>query len=112
MPPRRSSTRSRRNPRTRKSSASEKEKYYTDGGRVVYGGGGITPDIEIEQDFLTDFEVAVERDGALFSFAVELAAAMPDIPRDFQVTDDDLRALQGTTSPGARRSRSTWGSST
>jgi len=43
-----------------------KEKFYTDSGRVVLGGGGITPDIEIEQDFLSDFEVAVERDGVLF----------------------------------------------
>lgn len=63
------------------------EKFYTDAGRVVYGGGGIRPDIEIDQDFLTDFEVAVERDGALFSFAVDYAAAHPQTPAEFQVDD-------------------------
>lgn len=64
------------------------EKFYTDAGRVVYGGGGIRPDIEIEQDFLTDFEVAVERDGALFSFAVDYAASHPQLAADFKVTDE------------------------
>ena len=63
------------------------EKFYTDAGRVVYGGGGIRPDIEIDQDFLSDFEVAVERDGALFSFAVDYAAANPQTPAEFQVDD-------------------------
>jgi carboxyl-terminal processing protease len=63
----------------------EKEEYLTDMGRIVYGGGGITPDIEIEQDFLSDFEVAVERDGALFSYAVEYANARDDISADFTV---------------------------
>lgn len=67
------------------------EKFYTDAGRVVYGGGGIRPDIEIEQDFLGDFEVAVERDGALFSFAIDYAAKHPQIPADFQVTDEVFR---------------------
>jgi carboxyl-terminal processing protease len=67
------------------------EQFYTDAGRVVYGGGGIRPDIEIEQDFLGDFEVAVERDGALFSFAVDYASKHPQIPADFQVTDEVFR---------------------
>jgi carboxyl-terminal processing protease len=67
------------------------EKFYTDAGRVVYGGGGIRPDIEIDQDFLGDFEVAVERDGALFSFAVDYVAAHPQMPADFQVTDEVFR---------------------
>lgn len=63
---------------------SEKEKFATDSGRVVYGGGGITPDIEVEQPFLADFEVALERDGALFSFATWWAA-YHDVPGDLQV---------------------------
>lgn len=65
------------------------EKFYTDSGRVVYGGGGINPDIEIDQEFLEDFEVAVERDGALFGFAVDYAANNADIPEDYQVSDAD-----------------------
>ena len=50
---------------------------------VVFGGGGVTPDIEIDQSYLTDFEMAVERDGALFNFAVEYANSNPDLPGDW-----------------------------
>ncbi len=52
----------------------EKEQFRTDMGRVVFGGGGVTPDIEIDQPYLSDFEVALERDGALFSFASKWAS--------------------------------------
>ena len=69
----------------------EKEQFFTDSGRVIYGGGGIAPDIEIDQDFLTDFEVAVERDGALFGFAVDYASQHDAVPDDFTVTDSVLR---------------------
>jgi carboxyl-terminal processing protease len=65
----------------------QQEKFYTDSGRVVYGGGGIHPDIAIEQDFLGDFEVAVERDYALFAYAVDYATKHADIPEDYQVSD-------------------------
>jgi carboxyl-terminal processing protease len=67
----------------------DQEKFYTDSGRVVYGGGGINPDIEIDQDFLGDFEVALERDGALFGFAVDYASKHEEIPTDYQVSDQD-----------------------
>jgi carboxyl-terminal processing protease len=73
----------------------EKEKYYTDSGRVVYGGGGITPDIEIDQDFLTDFEVAVERDGALFSFAVDYAADHAEVGGSLKVDDRLFEQFKG-----------------
>ena len=62
-----------------------KEQFRTDSGRIVYGGGGVTPDIEIDQSYLTDFEMAVERDGALFNFAVEYANSHPDLAEDWQV---------------------------
>ena len=35
----------------------EKHKFYTNSGRIVYGGGGIKPDIIIEQDTLNKFEI-------------------------------------------------------
>lgn len=65
----------------------ERERFHTDSGRVVYGGGGITPDIEVEQEFLTDFEVAVERDYALFAFAVDYANQHGEIGPEFRVSD-------------------------
>jgi len=72
-----------------------KEKFYTDSGRVVYGGGGITPDIEIDQDFLTDFEIAVERDGALFSFAVDYASRHDGLDEGFGVDDNVFEEFTG-----------------
>ncbi len=65
----------------------DKEKFFTDSGRVVYGGGGVTPDIEIDQDFMNDFEVAVVLDGALFTFAVDYANDHVELGEDFQVSD-------------------------
>lgn len=64
-----------------------KEKFYTDSGRVIYGGGGVTPDIEIDQDLMGEFEIAVERDGALFSFAVDYVNDHEGTNADFLVTD-------------------------
>ncbi len=64
-----------------------KDKYYTDSGRVVYGGGGVTPDIEIDQDLMSNFEVAVERDGALFSFAVDYVNDHDGTAAEFEVSD-------------------------
>ena len=49
----------------------EREVFYTEMGRKVYGGGGIMPDIEIEPSLLSDFEVALERDATYFHFANE-----------------------------------------
>jgi len=62
----------------------EKDRYQTDMGRIVYGGGGITPDFEIEQALMADFEIAIERDGALFSYASYYAAKQDSIPASFE----------------------------
>ena len=72
-----------------------KEVFSTDDGRVVYGGGGITPDLVIPQDTLTAREQelgrAVARGGvtlgnAAFRFGVKWANEHPEIPEDFAVT--------------------------
>ena len=69
----------------------QKRQYRTSGGRMVYGGGGVTPDIEIEQTYLSDFEAAVERDGALFSFAVGYASSHPELAVGWVPGDDVLQ---------------------
>ncbi len=66
----------------------DREKFYTDSGRLVYGGGGVTPDMEIDQDFMNDFEVAVVLDGALFSFAVDYANDHEGLGEEFEVSDE------------------------
>ena len=41
--------------------AEPREAYETDGGRTVYGGGGITPDIDVRSDTLTTGEQELRR---------------------------------------------------
>jgi len=45
--------------------------YYTDAGREVYGGGGITPDIIIEPSILDPVSVEMIRKGVFFNFIDE-----------------------------------------
>jgi carboxyl-terminal processing protease len=47
--------------------------YRTAAGRIVYGGGGVTPDIEIEPSLRADVVVDLERRGEFFEFAIEYA---------------------------------------
>ena len=68
----------------------EKEVFYTQGGRKVYGGGGIVPDIEIERPDLMPIEINLERQSMFFNFAVSYLAKHPDVPRDFEVDDQIL----------------------
>ncbi|MBM3319793.1 MAG: S41 family peptidase [Candidatus Eisenbacteria bacterium] len=51
--------------------AGEREIFHTNAGRPVYGGGGITPDIEIEQRKMEALEARIERRGLFFTFSVE-----------------------------------------
>ncbi|MCB5230257.1 MAG: S41 family peptidase [Candidatus Cloacimonas sp.] len=81
-----------------KLSESDKEKYeeerkskifYTERGRVVYGGGGITPDIEIEQSTLTPFEIELRRKNLFFPFTTDyLLNNELVVTEDYQVSDE------------------------
>ncbi|MBN1327052.1 MAG: phage tail protein, partial [Candidatus Cloacimonetes bacterium] len=48
-----------------------KEVFYTEKGRVVYGGGGIAPDIELDQTRITNFGVELRRKNAFFNYSVD-----------------------------------------
>jgi carboxyl-terminal processing protease len=71
-----------------KPSIEKKDKpiYNTASGRVVYGGGGITPDLELEPRTYTEMQRRLERDALFFSFAVEYSTAN-EVTKDFTVTD-------------------------
>ncbi|MGH7459392.1 MAG: S41 family peptidase [Longimicrobiaceae bacterium] len=85
-----------------------RETYQTDSGRVVYGGGGIIPDLlvqsepdEEEEEFLAwAYRYLTEMEDAAFQQAVELGRAQPRLSADFRVTDamldDFLRRLAAT----------------
>jgi carboxyl-terminal processing protease len=61
------------------------EVFHTDMGRVVYGGGGIAPDLEVKPELLNDFAVAFERDATFFVYANQYAASHPNVPTTLQV---------------------------
>ncbi len=67
----------------------EQEIYYTNGGRIVYGGGGILPDVELEEEpYLTPIEINLERNRIFFDFAVQYVAEHEGVTIDIEVTDE------------------------
>ncbi|MCP4583413.1 MAG: PDZ domain-containing protein [candidate division Zixibacteria bacterium] len=69
-------------------SETEKEMFTTRGGRVVYGGGGVVPDIEIDEDRLNALEINLERLSMFFDFSVKYTTTNGDIKEDFVVTEE------------------------
>lgn len=79
-----------------------RESYRTDSGRVVYGGGGIVPDVIVQEDTLTlaerEFFEVVSRAGnrytdVIFQFALAYTQANPNITMDFPITPEMDRTL-------------------
>ena len=71
--------------------------YFTANGRKVYGGGGITPDIEVEDIETPDVLVALFRESQFFNFANEyLASSTPAEALEDSLLYDKFRVfLQG-----------------
>ena len=66
----------------------EREIYYTNGGRIVYGGGGIVADVEVDRELWKPIEINLERKSMFFDFAVDYIADHPDVTTDIVITDD------------------------
>jgi len=66
----------------------------TDGGREVYGGGGITPDIKYEDPKLTPTQEALLQHNAFFEFSKHYLGIHKTIAKDFQVTDAVLQEFR------------------
>jgi len=62
----------------------------TDGGRKVYGGGGITPDVKVDPEKMNDVERTLVQNGAFFSFAQNYLGVHKTIPENFQASDADI----------------------
>jgi len=80
----------------------KRQPFRTDGGRTVFGGGGIVPDLELKQDSATaverDFFRALAKDlgkweSELLRYAVEYGRNTPGLTPDFQVTPAMRNAL-------------------
>jgi len=64
--------------------------YFTAGGRPVFGGGGIIPDILLDENLESDYLSAVEREFLLFDFAAGLIRTA-DVDIEFK-PDDKIMA--------------------
>ena len=67
---------------------SDEEIYYTNGGRIVYGGGGIVPDLDIDRETWKPIEINLERKSLFFDFAVKYISEHPDVDPSFETTDE------------------------
>jgi carboxyl-terminal processing protease len=72
-----------------------RQPYRTVSGRVIYGGGGIVPDLVVRPDTVTtaerDFYTAAARAGSayadvLYRFVTDFARQNPQLRQDFQIT--------------------------
>ena len=65
-----------------------KQIFYTVNNRMVYGGGGIAPDIEIDPVLLTSFSSELRRQNVFFNWAVDyMVKNGHQIAKDFTVDD-------------------------
>jgi carboxyl-terminal processing protease len=68
----------------------EEEVYYTNSGRLVYGGGGIYPDYLIEPEKSSNLSTEILRNYAFFNFAIQYTIQHPDIPETFEPDEQVL----------------------
>jgi len=66
----------------------------TDGGREVYGGGGITPDVRYQEPKLNAIQEVLATHNVFFGFAKHYLGVHKTIPNDFQVTDEVLEEFR------------------
>ncbi len=73
---------------------SDSEIRRTDSGRVVYGGGGITPDYVVRAQRASSYVSRLIRENLLFDFSVRWSQAHPGLEPDFQVDAPLLEELE------------------
>ena len=66
----------------------------TDAGRTVYGGGGITPDVEVLPEKLNPFQENLIRKYIFFNFTKRYLAENGTISRNFEVNDAVLERFR------------------
>lgn len=71
--------------------------FYTDAKRIVFGGGGITPDIIVQEKPVGNIVSQLFSQSIFFDFAVEYCETHPDLQDTFTVTDDLLNQFKAYT---------------
>ena len=61
---------------------------HTETGRVVYGGGGITPDVEVKPDEASKLLLEATRNNLFFKFAVRQVQQIEEFPKE-KISDPD-----------------------
>ncbi len=74
--------------------STNKEIRLTDGGRKVYGGGGIDPDVRVEEPKLTPVQEKLARRGAFFNFGKYYLGIHKTVPRDFEASADVIEEFK------------------
>ena len=79
---------------------SEADIKYSDLGRVVYGGGGITPDHIVPAAELNDFQDRIAKHFVFYTFVRDFLADNPTIDPSFEVSDEmladfEVHAIEG-----------------
>ncbi|MGH9344887.1 MAG: S41 family peptidase, partial [Terriglobia bacterium] len=74
--------------------ASHAQVYYTDGGRKVYGGGGITPDVLFTPPTPNAVQKKLLERSVFFNFGKEYMAQHPDVTESFIVNDAVLEQFK------------------
>lgn len=64
----------------------DRKKFTTATGRIVYGGGGITPDVFVKPAPLARTTQLLEVRSAIFNYGVEYVAKHPDVTEDVAIT--------------------------
>jgi carboxyl-terminal processing protease len=67
---------------------STKQVYLTNSGRKVYGGGGIIPDVPVEEETWKPIEYNLVRKNMFFEFAIDYTTKHPGTKKDFEVSKD------------------------
>ena len=73
----------------------EAEITYSDLGRKVYGGGGITPDVNVPTPELNEFEDLMTKRFSFYTFVRDFLSENPTVTLDFAVSDAMLRKFGG-----------------
>jgi carboxyl-terminal processing protease len=81
--------------------AKDREVKFTDSGRKVLGGGGITPDIPAPQRELTRFEVLLTAKDVFFEYARRLTSGQVPAASNFQlpIKNEEVSTPAGKSSP-------------
>ncbi len=75
-------------------SVNPEETFKTAGGRTVYGGGGVIPDLKVEEEMWKPIEYNLVRKNMFFEFAIDYTTKAKNLPKDFVVTDEMVEAFR------------------